>query len=146
MESPQTKTRIYADFSIETLLKKDDPGDRSTRKYWGIVGHQSFLSLPSVQGVFGENYYNPQLGNISSGEFFTKQEEITPAPVTHVETEEDDEEDEFISVSDDNEPEDPNGKVSGRDCTEVSDDGTFEWLTCTRFRPPKLPRKSKFHV
>lgn len=121
MAGNSKKPKVFADFSIATLLRKDDESRPGSRSSWGDLKQPNILST-EIQ----DNYYNYGLRLPS------------PSYGCSLEATNSQEEDELISVCGDY-----NEDIAGnRECHEDSSaDSTFAWLTCTRFKPPKLPRK-----
>lgn len=140
MEGSQTKRRIFADFSIESLLRKDE-NSKPKRQEWGIVQHPSFLTTPTtaVPAYFGESYYSYSTSFPDYYAAVRSAEVPKLASGTPVQLEE---EEEFISVSDENNETDCEKSCrKSNENNEDSSDSTFSWLNCTRFKPPKLLRK-----
>ena len=107
------------DFSIETLLRKDPPS---------IITINIGESCPRIGGRERESLPVESLSDHSQSQlqFHSDQDdsEMTNLDDDEMEREEDDSR--YLSM--------------GQKDNNIG--STFSWLHCTRFKPPKLPRKS----
>jgi hypothetical protein len=108
------------DFSIETLLRKDA---RSVVRV-NIEERQEFQ-------VDSSDSLAPVLETESDHSHLQFSSDPDEPEVTGQEPEEDGEKDDSALI-----PLPGKGNIMGQ---------TFSWLTCTRFKPPKLPRKLSIH-
>lgn len=122
MAGNSKKPKVFADFSIATLLRKDDESRPGSGSNWGDLKQPSVLSTE-----IEANYFNYGL-RLPYGSSYGCSLEATNSQ----------EEDELISVCGDY---NDDLEVNRERHEDSSADSTFAWLTCTRFKPPKLPRK-----
>lgn len=122
---PSASEKVFADFSIETLLKKTDNRLCHDSKNWGNVNSYS-SQLVSALAI------NGQMRFVEDDDVTDKHQNLLSESFSRHHHEE---RQEVIHRTSD---------IKRKKIFESESQNNgivYDWLSCTRFKPPKLPRK-----